>query len=262
LNGNTQRDFVAMKTGDLDGSFENQLFTAAESRKPDVPTRNFTASSMRLSAGVNMRVDITTPMLEDLAAFQFTLGYDQSKVQLVAVEPGLVPAAYLGQFADAGAVTAACVLPAALTGAENKQKAVAFTLIIKAQEDCLLKDVLFMNGSVTEKAAFTGKLETAEIGLEFLSKPSGKPSALLMPAVPNPVQDVLTAVYYLPEEGAATLRLTDATGQVVLQATAESAQGMHNQVLDLSGLSANGLLLLQLETAGGVVTQKVMRVRQ
>jgi hypothetical protein len=36
---------------------------------------------------------------------------------------------------------------------------------------------------------------------------------------------------------------------------------MHNQVLDLSGLSANGLLLLQLETAGGVVTQKVMRVR-
>jgi hypothetical protein len=75
------------------------------------------------------------------------------------------------------------------------------------------------------------------------------------------VQDVLTAVYYLPEAGAATLRLTDATGQVVLQTPAESAQGMHNQVLDLSGLSANGLLLLQLETAGGVVTQKVMRVR-
>ena len=261
LNGNAQRDFVGIKTGDLDGSFKAADIVGSESRKPEVPTRYFTASSMRLAAGVEMRVDITTPVLEDLAAFQSTLGYDQSKVQLVGVEPGLVPASYLSKFVDAGAVTAACVLPSALSGANNNQKVVAFTLIIKAQENCLLRDVLFMNGSVTEQAAFTGKLESTEIGLEFLSKPAGKPAAVLMPATPNPVQDVLTAVYYLPEAGAATLRLTDATGQVVLQTPAESAQGMHNQVLDLSGLSANGLLLLQLETAGGVVTQKVMRVR-
>lgn len=261
LNANPQRDFVAIKTGDLDGSFDNLLNSKSESFKPGGPVRYFTVPSMRLPAGVSIRVDVTTPVLEDLAAFQFTLGYDQSKVQVLAVEPGLVPASWLGQFTDAGNVTAALILPEAMSGTKNPQKAVAFTLIIKALENCLLKDVLYMNSAVTEKAGFTGTMEKAEIDLQFLSKQAGKPAAQLLPSIPNPVGDMLTVVYYLPEESAATLRLSDANGQVVLQAPAESAQGMHNQVLDLSGISANGLLLLQLETAGGVVTQKVMRVR-
>jgi len=255
------RDFIGIKTGDLDGSVVPGSLLTQDDRSAELDPVTFTATEASLRPGAQVRVDLKTPELNGIAGFQFTLGYDQSKLSLSSIEPGLIPAEYIGSFADQGMVSAGWIYPAALNGADGKsQKTAAFSLIFNVLQDGELHDALYMNDLVAASQAYDSELGTRTAQLEFVRAAPGKARAQLYPVQPNPVTNQCTAIYYLPEAGQATLRLTNADGNVVATFNILEASGTHRQVLDLSGVPAHGMLFLHLESASGVAVQKLMRV--
>jgi len=134
-------------------------------------------------------------------------------------------------------------------------------LVFNSLHKGVLSEVLHMTSDVAAAEVYTRQLQTVGASLQFLygTTVSNNNKLALMPVRPNPVTDRLTATYYLPEAGETTLRLTDATGQVLQTVQAWRERGYHETELELDGSARSGLLFLRLDGPGGTETQKVMK---
>jgi hypothetical protein len=253
------QNFVAVKTGDVDGSANLSLFSNAEDRKPQKQVR-FSAQDISFEAGETVRVDLLTPIMTDMAGFQFTLSYNTARLALNAIEPGIVPLNQIGQIPGQGSVTTSWFDANVLDGTSwGDQRLLAYTLEFKALQAGLLRQSLGMNSTVTGSEAYNVHLETMGAALSFESvTPRSQGRAALRPIQPNPAIDQINATYYIPQDGPATFRLMNTSGRVVWSNTTEQAQGNHQLVIPLDGLDASGLMLLQLECQGGTAIQKVV----
>ena len=91
--------------------------------------------------------------------------------------------------------------------------------------------------------------------------PSASPALSLGPVAPNPVRGRATVPFALDRAGAATLRLLDVQGRVLLQRPLGTlSAGEHTAPLDVSGL-APGVYLLRLDTGRAARTVSVTVVR-
>lgn len=256
---NFDPDFVAIKTGDVNGSAVSSNFSALTDERSEGGNAVFQANDQVFHAGQEVRVDIITPDLASLAAFQFTLDFDPANLSFVGIEPDLVPLDYIGQPEDnqlAASWHNAIMLDPSIQAKNLKLR--AFTLVFNGLQKGVLSETLHMNSNVASAEAYTRGLQTLPASLEFIDAPVSKGAPAFFSVRPNPVTDRFTATYYLPEGGETTLRLTDATGRVLqtLQATRE--RGYNETEIDVQGAEA-GLLFLRLDAPGGSDLQKVMK---
>lgn len=262
LSGNPSfdPDFVAVKTGDVNGSANPDNFAPApEDRQESV---YFQTTEKVFGSGQELRVDIVTPDLASLAAFQFTLDFDPATLSFVGVESDLVPADFIGQ-PEPGRLTASwhsSVMLDPNVQAKNLRYR-AFTLVFNSLHKGVLSEALSMTSSVAAAEVYTRQLQTVGASLQFLPEPAVSKSEQLslMPVRPNPVKDRFTAVYYLPEAGETMLTLTDATGQVLQTVQAWRERGYYETEVELNGSARPGMLFLRLDGPGGTETQKVMK---
>lgn len=256
-----QADFIGIKYGDINGSADpDGLAPSSEDRSKDNKAI-FTASDQIFRAGQEVRVDIITPDLAGLAAFQFTLDYDVSKLSSVKVEQDLVPVEFTG-IPEEGRLTASwynsIMLDPTVIGKNIKLR--TFTLVFTALQDGTLSKVLRMTSAVTKAEAYTRKLQTLQAELRYQPLPVSPDETLtLFPLRPNPVKDRFVAAYYLPEAGNTTLTLTDAAGRVVQAVQAYRERGYHETPLELDGNVKPGMLFLRLEGPGGVEVQRAVK---
>lgn len=258
-----QADFIGIKYGDLDGSADPAgLVSPSEDRSKETKAV-FTTTDKVFVAGEEIRVDIITPNLANLAAFQFTLDYDVSKLSSVKVEPGLVPLEFTG-IPEEGRLTAAwynsIMLDPTVIGKNLKLK--TFTLVFTALQNGTLKESLRMSSAVTKSEAYTRQLQTQKAELRFQPAPvtvNPNQALTVFPVWPNPVRDRFKAAFYLPESGQTTLTLTDAAGHVLQSVQAFREQGYNEADLQLDGNVQPGMLFLRLEGPGGVGVQRAVK---
>jgi hypothetical protein len=257
-NINFDPDFVAIKTGDVDGSANPSNFATTDDRA-DGGLAVFQTNDQIFTSGQEVRVDIITPDLANLAAFQFTLDYDPSTLSFVGVESDLVPADFIAQLPD-NRLTAswhdAVMLDPNIQGKNIRLR--AFTLVFNSLQKGLLSEVLQMNSEVANAEVYTRELQTVSATLEFLQAPVSKNGLTFLSVRPNPVTERFTATYYLPEAGETTLRLTDATGRVLQTVQANRERGYNETEFEVKG-AESGLLFLHLDGPGGSDVQKVMK---
>jgi len=255
-------NFVGIKTGDVNGSVVKSNFAPpADDRKKD-GYAVFQTSDQVFAAGKDVRVDIITPELGGFAGFQFTLDFDPSVLSIKSVVPDLVPSDFIAT-PTASSLTASwhatIMLNPAVVGKNNRLR--TFTVVFQALRGGTLSQVLKMSSSVTKAEAYTRSLSAVGAVLRFepVPVPLDDHKLELMPVWPNPVQDRLTAAFYLPEEGSTTLMLTDARGQVVQTVQAYRERGYHQVEIQLNSPALPGVLFLHLEGPGGAAVQRVMR---
>ena len=253
-------DFVAIKTGDVDGSADpsNLVSSSIDDRSADGQVMFQTRDQM-FTSGQEVRVEVVSPELANLAAFQFTLGFDPAFLTLKEVDPNLVPANYIGRPDDTH-VTASWHSSIMLDPSIQVKnlRVRTFTLVFTALQKGVLSEVLHMNSNITAAEAYTRGLQTLPAGLEFLPESAGKSSPSFLSVRPNPVTDRFTTAYYLPEAGPTTFTLTDATGRVLQSVQADRERGYHETQFDVSGAKP-GLLFLRLEAGEGADIQKVLK---
>lgn len=256
-------DFIGIKTGDVDGSAatSNLQSTDTDDRSAKEVYAAFRTSDQVFTAGQDIIVDIVTPNLAGLAGFQFTLDYDPAVLSLVQIDPDLVPEEYMATPAE-GHITASwhstIMLDPTVSGKDMRLR--TFRLVFHTLDKGVLSQLLRMSSAITDAEAYTRDLKTQEARLYFQPVPVNPRERLaLLPIRPNPVDDVFTAAYYLPEAGQTTLTLTNAAGMVVQTVQAFRERGYHETTLQLGGNALPGMLFLRLEGPGGVEVQRFIK---
>ncbi|HMX41623.1 MAG TPA: T9SS type A sorting domain-containing protein, partial [Saprospiraceae bacterium] len=259
---NAAENFVAIKIGDVNQSWvPGQISAGSEDRQGETVT--FTAPKIKVQAGEEIQIPITTPYLGDIAGFQFTLDFDPSYLHLVQAEPGLVPAAWMGVFPDEHLITGSWHSPFALDSTiiwKNERKT-AMVLTFNVLKGGALEKMIQLNSAKTSAEAYTRKLSALGANLAFVSKKSGKENQFAFTVVPNPVRDEVKAAFFLESSGPVTARLTDMSGQVVQTQHTQLSAGYQEIRMPLSAGIGAGLLFLHIESAEGTGAQKVMVVR-
>ncbi len=247
-NGLNQH-FMAIKTGDVDGSLTLHPLAIAEARASAGPVR-FRVPDRHFAAGETVMVDIMTPDLAQLQGFQIGLVADPRLLTLQSVTPGLVSPQALGTLYSQNRVMASWQSAASYHGAAQR----AFTLTFQALQRGTIQEALRLDDQVATEA-YDRQLQTKSVALQF-EAPSVVPErAIFYPAAPNPTHGPIRVAYWLPTAGLVTLTLTDLNGRLLHTTTSDRETGY--QQTDLLA-PESGILFLHLQWPGGAEVQRVV----
>ncbi len=247
-NGQNQH-FMAIKTGDVDGSLTLNSLTAADNRTKSgaayfrLPNRSFTA-------GETVTVEVYTPDLTQVQGFQLGLVADPRLLTLQSVIPGLVPTQALGVFPTQNRAVASWQSTASYNGTIQR----AFTLTFQAMQNGTVQEALTLDAKIAAEA-YDRELQTKNVALQFEQPTVIQERAIFYPVAPNPTTGPIHASYWLPTAGLVTLTLTDINGRLIQTTTKDQEAGY--QQTELLCVES-GVLFLHLQWPGGAEVQRVV----
>jgi Cohesin domain/Dockerin type I domain len=254
------QDFIGMKIGDVNGSGNPQL-------KPGSPVV-WAVSNQVLKSGKIIKVTFDAHHFEDIAAFQFALGFDPTQLELVDIQ-------------SEGALDMTDDNFGAFNAKEGELRAVwstdkgrnladgtpVFTLTFKAlQSGMQLSEVLNINTSNLEALAYNTALMSTAVQLVFgEAQVSGTANPVapelqvtLLQNTPNPFIGHTTIGFVLPQACDARLRILDINGRVITEVNKSYTAGYQQETFELTGIT--GVLCYELTTPFGAFTRKMTAV--
>jgi len=250
------RDFVAVKVGDVNGTARTSSFAAPEIRSAAGSLDLFTADR-ELQANATYRVPVRARHLAEIAGCQFTMEWDSDLLELADVEYGLAEEEHLGTFASDGVLTSSW-LNGRAPGEEATTDAL-FTLVFRARRQGRLSRALWLTSRYTPAEAYDRSGGLMEVLLAFDREEGPGLSFELLPPRPNPWLDYTVAGFTLPEAGPLTLSVLDAHGRLLRRISGEYERGYHELRLNRGQLPA-GVLYLTLESARQTLTRKMVLI--
>lgn len=251
-------DFVAIKTGDVDGSAKTVAYNGPDDRSGDVVA--FSATNIVFKAGQEVRVDLMTPDLDGLAAFQFALDFNPNVLALQSVEPGLVSAARYASFPTEGKLSGLWYAPILLDpdvqGKSGRFR--ALTLLFTAQQNGTLREVLQLGSSLLDAQAYTRSQQSLNAVLLFEDSKLGKDGFTLYPSKPNPTKGLFTTGFQLAQGGTVHFTLSDAMGNIVEASEGNYAEGYHERSFDLGSSTSEGIHFLRVQSGEGASVQRIL----
>ena len=242
LNANTAANFVAVKLGDVNGTYS--ALAPRSSR-----TLTFLANDMNVVAGNEYTVNISTDKL-DAAAFQGTFSFNGATVK--SVKAGNLNNMTDGNFGVfANAVT---------TSWNGKTQDVSDVLAITfvANKSGKLSEILTVNSALTQAVANDVAGNEMNVNLKFnTGKVAGGEFALYQNQ-PNPVANETTIGFNLPKDGQARLTITAVDGKVVKVLNGTYKAGYNTVTVNKSDLNASGVFYYRLETADHSASKKMV----
>ncbi len=242
-------DFVAVKTGDVNGTAVPNSLLSADDRAEG--TLLFDVNDHEVRVGETF--DVVFKAAEKSLGYQFTLNLPDLEV-IDILETDKVKNSNFGLFKKDGAMTVS------VDGAE------AFTVRFRATKSGKLSKMLGVSSRITRAEAYK-YLENdvvAKMGVALRYHHGGASTVSgtgieLYQNQPNPFLRTTAIGFRLPEVCEAQLRVFDVSGKMLAEKKAQYAAGRHEEVFDLEGLS--GVLYYELVTPFGVLARKMVGVR-
>ncbi|MCC6461098.1 MAG: hypothetical protein IT260_11545 [Saprospiraceae bacterium] len=258
-----QEDFIAVKTGDVNGNAVTNSLVQVDERSagvlflelaPGDPSRSNWDEDPVLKAGETFSIRLYTDSL--VAAYQFTLLFPKLELlQLTPNEP--LSDEHFASFPERHLLTASFY--------SAEPVATGCTLLFRAQSDGRLSQMLSLSSQVTRAEAYafsSGTPEKMDLALRFgtADRPLIKGQALeVYGNQPNPWQEYTQVRFYVPEDGDLEFRVTDNSGKQVFYHKAWYAKGYHTLRLDRQLAEVSGVLYLQLYSATQSAGLKMIR---
>ena len=255
-------NFVAVKTGDVNGSAQMNA-NAPASNRSYTGELFFNVADQALVAGETYTVDFTANEFTNLLGYQFTLGFDQEAVEFVDVAAGELDgltAANFGTSLLANGVMTANYGNVKATSVENGT--VVFSLTLTAKTNAQLSDVLNIDRTRYVRAeAYQENLDHLDVNIQFTEGDNvtvASTAFALLQNQPNPFKDVTEISFVLPEATAATLTIFDVSGKMLKVIEGDYAKGYNKETINTSDLGATGVLYYQLDTDEFSATKKMI----
>ena len=251
LIGDISANFIAVKIGDVNGSVSANAQSAGEAR--GVGSFNLEVSNTELLAGNVYTIEFTGAELATIAGFQGTLQLSEG-VKLVDVVYGVATEGNFGMTAaDRGAITFSW-------DGEATAADVLFSLVVRAETDADLSDVLSVTSRYTTAEAYTLGGAKRNVGIDFTGGEAVAAGFELYQNRPNPVAGETTIGFNLPTAGTVTLTIQDVTGRIILNRTEERGAGYNNLVLNRRELGVSGVLTYTVTVGDYTATKKMVIV--
>ena len=238
-------DFVAVKTGDVNGTAATTNATAHNTEDRSNGTFVLNAADRKVRAGETFTVEFTTA---DVAVFGYQFTMDFNGLELVDFEGGVAGEDNFGfAFANEGTLTSSW------NGASAAGSQFALTFV--ANEAGQLSDMIELNSRLTGAEAYSnaGRLD---VNLAFNGAVSNE--FALYQNVPNPFSAETTIAFNLPVAGDAILTIQDVSGKVLSRVAGTYAKGYNEITVGADQLPATGVLYYTLETAEHTATNRMV----
>ncbi|MCB9081759.1 MAG: T9SS type A sorting domain-containing protein [Lewinellaceae bacterium] len=260
LTGEQRANFVGIKIGDLNGNaVANSTMASVRSFQGNW---TITTAEQQLTAGNEYRIEFTAPASE-IEGYQFTLNFDQTKVELIDIESGIAQDEHFGVFAEEGMITTSW-------NGEAKDGRL-FSLILRARADATLSEVINLGGGrdamhrvPTMAEAYQGTT-LLNVGLAFSQAIQPQGQFGLYQNIPNPFQGQTLIGFTLPEASDATITIQDVTGRTLRVIKGQYAKGYNEIRLTRNDISRNvasatGVLYYTLTVGSQTATRKMVIV--
>lgn len=235
IDTDTAADFMAVKVGDVNGSYTG---FNGEADERNTNTLKINAQDSELTAGETVTVDFAAENAA-LLGYQFTLNF--AGVEVVAID---------GKTEEFGIFDNAITTSALLEGNRDR----LFSVTFKALTDVKISEALSLTSEITKAEAYNTNGETLNVDLAFTSTTN---DFVLYQNTPNPVRTGSTVIAFeMPAAGAATLTVSDISGKVVSVQNGNFAKGYNE--LTLNDLNAPGMYTYTFAGEGFTATRKLV----
>ena len=257
IQADQQADFTAIKMGDVTGDATGNVSGNIEVKGSNTYTLQAENKSFAKNEEVEML--ISGMNLNSLKAMQFTLDYDQTKLEYLgikAIRETIGDDNFGLRYLDNGNITTSLDLT---QGNSSDLFAVRF----KAKEAGDLNKLIRLTSTLTHAEAYTQDDET--IGLNLVFK-QGKnqldiKSAMLYQNEPNPFDSYTDIRFVLPETEEATISIFDLNGKLLKEIKDTYKKGEHTINFNKEEFPSNGVYYYQLKTNNFTDTKKMMYIR-
>ncbi|MCB0642532.1 MAG: T9SS type A sorting domain-containing protein, partial [Phaeodactylibacter sp.] len=260
LNGDElNANFVAIKVGDVN-------LTATNANDPNLQTNTdrqdlvFELLDEYVPPGSNFTIDFLSKDFQSIAAFQFTMAFDQNDVTLEGIEACALPNLGVSNFGtqglDQGRITGTWYYH---QGVQLRNGVCLFSFTISSEKGGYLSELIRFEQTPTDLVAYRENGTEMDIVLNFVEVP-GK-SAILYQNKPNPFSESTEIRFYLPKAEQGRLSVFDMTGKALLVEERIFSAGENSIILNSSVLREEGMYYYQLETTSFNDVKKMMYSR-
>lgn len=250
-------DFVAVKVGDVNGSYETDLNGEIDERFAGSDL-NIQLENTPLTKGDVYRIDVYGQSDQSIIGYQFALNYETEMVKLVEIESSLqdLTEANFGVVEEEGVIGTSWHQE----GVENtfKPGQKIFTLVFEVLQSGKVADVISFNDSRILPESYNVSLQTGGVNLEFVAPEEMGTEFVLHQNYPNPFVDETMIPFYLPNDGEAILRVYDVSGKEIFNQTRLWTEGYQEWGLSKVNLPTSGILFYQIETENGTQTRRMV----
>ena len=273
LTEDMEMDFVAVKVGDVNGNASTNSFAQAEDRTT-TSTFEITTEDKILKAGETYSLAFSTTQLADIQGYQFTLGYDNLKLE--KLNSGVAGVENFGLHKmDDGWITTSWNNPvgsgqfavgSSQPTTDNRQLTTLFNIKFTALKDGKLSEQLSLSNRPTVIEAYSAGThlgdkdgDLMDVELTFTT-PLSENQFELFQNQPNPFHDKTVIGFNLPSDSEIQLILRDETGRILRTIKQDGVVGYNTIELEIGDLS-NGFIYYQLSTKFGTKTKKMIQLK-
>lgn len=245
LEGDLEVNFVAIKTGDLNGS----ALVYTQPRSKDVLTIEASGTGPWLLADEEYRIDFKCEDLSKVQGYQFTLEL-ATALDLVDVIYETQQAEHLGVFKDRGVITASWN---GLAASEA-----LFSVVVRPREAVPRAEAIVLTSSYTTAEAYNEEDEIMELELSWRDVAGASARPVLYQNEPNPYRAETYISFHQVQRGSASLQVRDVHGRLLLSRVGNYAAGLHTVRIKQEELPGAGVYYYTLETGNFVATRKMI----
>ena len=241
---NMSEDFVGVKIGDVNASAAANNLMGGDDRTAGT----FFIDAQDGAVKVGEEVTVNFKAASKAQAFQFTMNLNGLEVA------ELIPGANLTL--DNFAVFQNAITAAVENGAAE------FAVKFRATKAGELSKMITANSRITKAVAYTDGGDQYDVAFRFNSANGAVVAGAgfeLLQNTPNPVKEVTTITFNLPEAAEATLTITNAEGRVIKAISGNYVKGINKVDVNAAELTA-GILFYELKTATDRATKKMIVV--
>ncbi len=246
-------DFIAIKTGDVNGSAEANIYGGTHDRTTNGSLVLFT-QNRNWEKGEELVLDLTTDDF-DVTGFQFTLQFDPTVLEFDGVAPSLADAGHFGYtFVQDG------ILTVSWNDHQNTwlNDQSIIRLMFKTKQPGQLSQTVQLNSRYTTAEAYDVSGEIMEVELAILKDPTA--GFELLQNVPNPFSETTTIGFRLAEASPATISVTDISGRMVKSIVGEYDKGFNEIQLNRNELPGAGIFYYRLDTPAHTATKMMLLI--
>jgi hypothetical protein len=254
----TGSDFIGAKLGDVNGNVQANSFQSPESRnlRGDLFLE---MDEIQLKGGGTYEIPVRAGDLGEVRGYQFTLEFDRLAADLVRIDAGLVQTGSFGwRFASQGLITTSWNWEDGSAPREWNAEEVLFTLVLNAQTDVALSEVISISSRYTVAEAYGENGGLRNVGLAYGLSDVMTAGYRLYQNAPNPFGQETTIGFDLPSTELVTMTVTDVHGRIVRTYQVEGVSGYNSLRVSHRQIGAAGVYYYTVTSGDWIASKKMI----
>ncbi len=252
-------DWIGLKIGDLNMDYDPRR---AQGRSAEQLVLK--VSDQVMEAGAMYRVSLSSSQdMAGLRGYQYTMQFAPEAVRIVSIDETGTLGMGLENFGQESINegTLSVSWHDVAGGSSNLEPGdVMYSVVIEAQADARLSEVLTLGSKITRAEAYNDDEQTMAVALEFVEEGDLAQGFELHQNRPNPFLGQTVISFTLPERQRATLTIYDGTGRMLKRYEREYDKGYNMVDVKLGQIAAQGILYYQLDTKEFTASRKMTMV--